>query len=122
MDSVPQLIAPPGIKQVIGFAADEFLSRLARGHGGMTISLTSGRDAHGVFHIALAFTEELHYSPTLAMLARIGDALVEANDARVRNDERRLTQEFFDALVADFNHARPEILGLDGCTQRWTLR
>ena len=56
------------------------------------------------------------------MLARIGDAIVEANDVRVRNDERRLTQEFFDALVADFNHARPKILGLDGCTQRWTLR
>ncbi|MBV8056070.1 MAG: hypothetical protein JO071_12620 [Deltaproteobacteria bacterium] len=52
------------------------------------------------------------------MLAHIGDAIVEANDVRMRNDERRLTQEFFDALVADFNNARPEILRLDGCTQR----
>jgi hypothetical protein len=118
MDSVPQLIAPLGIKQMIRFVADEFLSGLARGHGGATISLTSGRGAHGVFHITVAFTGELHYSPTLAMLARIGDTIVEANDVRVRNDERRLTQEFFDALVADFNNARPEILRLDGCTQR----
>ncbi|MBV8454935.1 MAG: hypothetical protein JOZ29_22090, partial [Deltaproteobacteria bacterium] len=118
MDSVPQLIAPPGIKQVSRFAADEFLSGLARGHGGATISLTSGRDTSGVFHIAMAFTGELHYSPILAMLAHIGDTIVEANDVRVRNDERRLTQEFFDALVADFNNARPELLGLDGCTQR----
>jgi hypothetical protein len=118
MDSVPQLIAPPGIKQTIRFVTDEFLSRLAHGHGGMTVSLTSGRDAHGIFHIAVAFTGELHYSPTLAMLARIGDAIVEANDVKVRNDERRLTQEFLDALSADFNNARPEILRLAGCTQR----
>lgn len=117
MDSVPQLIAPLEIKPMIRLVADEFLSGLARGHGGTTISLTSGRDAHGVFHVAVEFTGELHYSPTLAMLARIGDAIVEANDVRVRNDERRLTQEFFDALVADFNNARPEILRLDGCTQ-----
>ena len=122
MDSVPQLIAPPGIKQVTRFVTDEFLSGLARGHGGTTISLTSGRDAHGVFHIAVAFTGELHYSPSLAMLARIADAIVEADDVRVRNDERRLMQEFFDALVADFNNARPKILGLDGYTQERTLR
>jgi hypothetical protein len=114
MDSVPQLIAPSGIEQMVRFVADEFLSELARGHGGATISLTSRRDVHGVFHIAVAFTGELHYSPTLAILARIGDTIVEANDVRVRNDERRLTQEFFDALVADFNNARPEILRLDG--------
>ena len=122
MDSVPQLIAPLGIKPMIGFVADEFLSGLVHGHGGTTISLTSGRDAHGVFHIAAAFTGELHYSPTLATLARIGDAIVEADDVRVRNDERRLTQEFFDALSADFNNARPEILGLDGCTQIRALK
>jgi hypothetical protein len=122
MDSVPQLIAPPGIKQVTRFVTDEFLSRLARGHGGTTISLTSGRDAHGVFHIAVAFTGELHYSPSLAMLASIADAIVEADDVRVRNDERRLMQEFFDALVADFNNARPEILRLDEYIQERTLR
>jgi len=122
MDSVPQLIAPQGIKPMVRFVADEFLSGLARGLGGMTISLTSRRDAHGIFHVAVAFTGELHYSPTLAMLARIGDAIVEANDVRVRNDERRLTQEFFDALVADFNNARPEILGFNGCIQSSTLR
>jgi hypothetical protein len=121
MDSVPQLIAPPGIKQMIRFATDDFLSGLARGQGGMTISLTSERDAHGMFHIEAAFTGELRYSPTLAMLARIADAITEADDSRVRNDERRLSQEFFDALVADFNSARPEILALDGCTKRWAV-
>jgi hypothetical protein len=102
---------------MIRLVADEFLTGLARGHGGTTLSLTSGRGAHGVSHVAVEFTGDLHYSPTLAMLAHIGDTVIDANDVRVRDDERRLAQEFFDALVADFNNARCEILRFDLCTQ-----
>ncbi len=79
----------------------------------MAISLTSERDAGGIFHFCGAFTGELRYSPTLGMLARVGDAIADAHNVNVRNDERRLAQELFDALVDDYNKARPQILSLD---------
>ena len=113
MDSVPQLVAPPAVSQMIRLIAGEFLSGLARGHGGMTISLTSERNARGIFHIAGGFTGELRYSPMLGMLARVGDTIADANNLNVRNDERRLGQELFDALVDDYTSARPDILILD---------
>jgi hypothetical protein len=49
----------------------------------------------------------------LAMLARVGDAIANAHNEKVRDDERRLGQELFDALVDDYNSARPQILSLD---------
>ncbi len=113
MDSVPQLIAPPVVNGLVRLMAGEFLQGLARGHGGMTISFQSERDARGVFHVGGALSGELRYSPMLAMLADIGDAIADAHNVKVRDDERRLGQELFDALVDDYHGAGRQILSLD---------
>jgi hypothetical protein len=55
----------------------------------------------------------LNYSPTLELLARIGDAIANEHNDKVRAEERAFGEELFDALVADYNDARPAILGLD---------
>jgi hypothetical protein len=113
MDSVPKLIAPPVINAVIRVIADDFMRGLAHGHGGMSVSLRSERDLRGLFQVGGALTGEMRYSPMLSLLARIGDAIANAHNVSVRNDERRLGQELFDALVDDYNYSRPRILSLD---------
>ncbi|HXW83001.1 MAG TPA: hypothetical protein VEJ86_01210, partial [Candidatus Binataceae bacterium] len=65
------------------------------------------------FEFGLDATAELEYSPTLELLARVGDAIAEAHNEQVREEERRLGEELFDAFVADYNASRPKILALD---------
>ena len=55
----------------------------------------------------------MNYSPTLELLARIGDAIAKEHNDQVRAEERAFGEELFDAFVADYNDARPAIVALD---------
>ncbi|HYA36500.1 MAG TPA: hypothetical protein VEF03_12820 [Candidatus Binataceae bacterium] len=113
MNSVPELIAPPGVHQAADFIAGEFLATVARGNEGFHSSFESHENA-GIVDIKGAFTGEFMYSPALEFLARIGDAIADANNANVRIEERKIGEELFDAFLKDYNDARPKILALDG--------
>jgi len=116
MNSVPELIAPPGVHQAADFIAGEFLATLARGNEGFHSSFESHENA-GIVDIKGAFTGEFMYSPALEFLAKIGDAIADANNANVRIEERKIGEELFDAFLKDYNNARPKILALDGDSQ-----
>ena len=113
MNAVPQLVAPPGVHQVMDLVAGDFLRVLATGDGGLNSKLSSRMLPNGVYDFAAGFTAELNYSPTLELLARIGDAIAKEHNDRVRAEERAFGEELFDAFVADYNDARPAILALD---------
>jgi hypothetical protein len=113
MDAVPQLVAPPGVHQVMDLIAGEFLRVLATGNGGMNSKLGSHRLPNGDYEYSGGVTAQLDYSPTLELLARIGDAIAQAHNDQVRTEERAFGEELFDAFVADYNSARPAILALD---------
>jgi len=113
MDAVPELVAPPGIHKVMDMVAGEFLRVMATGNGGMKTELASRRLANGSYNFAGEFTAQLNYSPTLELLARVGDAIANAHDEEVRKEERAFGEELFDAFVADYNGARPAIRALD---------
>jgi len=113
MDAVPELVAPPGIHKVMDMVAGEFLRVMATGNGGLKTELASRRLPDGNFNFAAGFTAQLNYSPTLEMLARVGDAIANAHDEEVRKEERAFGEELFDAFVADYNDARPAIRALD---------
>ena len=114
MNTVPELVAPAGIHKVMDLIAGEFLRVLATGSGGMNSVLSSRRTASGAFKFAGAVTAEFDYSPTLELLARIGDAIAKEHDTQVRKEERALGEELFESFVADYNDARPALLALDG--------
>ncbi|HVO26965.1 MAG TPA: hypothetical protein VMW56_25425 [Candidatus Margulisiibacteriota bacterium] len=114
MNTVPELVAPPGIRQAIDLIAGTFLHALATGHGGLAVHLTSRRVPSGMYQFAGSAGAELVYAPALALLARIGDALAGKHNADVRAEERALGEEFFDAFVADYTDTRAAILALDG--------
>jgi hypothetical protein len=67
----------------------------------------------GIYDFAGGLTMQLNYSPTLELLARIGDAIAQQHNDKVRVEERAFFEELFDAFVADYNDARPAILALD---------
>jgi hypothetical protein len=113
MDAVPQLIAPPGVHQVMDLVAGDFLRVLATGNGGLNSRLSSRQLSSGAYDFAGGVTAQLNYSPTLELLARIGDAIAQEHNDRVRAEERAFGEELFDALVADYNDARPAIVALD---------
>jgi hypothetical protein len=113
MDAVPDLVAPPGIHKMMDLIAGEFLRVLATGNGGLKTELASRRLANGSYDFSAGFTGELNYSPTLEMLARVGDAFANAHDEEVRKEERAFGEELFDAFVADYDAARPAIRALD---------
>lgn len=113
MDEIPQLIAPPGVHQVMDLIAGEFLRVLATGNGGMNSKLGSRLLPNGAYDFSGGVTAQLDYSPTLELLARIGDAIAQAHNDQVRAEERAFGEELFDAFVADYNIARPAILALD---------
>ena len=113
MDAVPELVAPPGIHKVMDMVAGEFLRVMATGNGGMKTELASRRRPDGRYDFAAGFSAQLNYSPTLELLARVGDALANAHDEEVRKEERAFGEELFDAFVADYNDARPAIRALD---------
>jgi hypothetical protein len=113
MDAVPQLIAPPGVHQMMDLIAGDFLRVLATGNGGLNTKLGSRMLPNGNYDFAGGVTMELNYSPTLELLARIGDAIAQEHNDKVRAEERAFFEELFDAFVADYNDARPALLGLD---------
>ena len=113
MDSVPQLVAPPGIHKMMDLIAGEFLRVMATGNGGMKTELASRRLQNGMYDFNAGFTAQLNYSPTLELLARVGDAIAKEHDEEVRKEERAFGEELFDAFVADYNDARPAIRALD---------
>jgi hypothetical protein len=113
MDAVPQLIAPPGVHQMMDLIAGDFLRVLATGNGGLNAKLSSRVRPDGTYDFAGGFTAELNYSPTLELLARIGDTIAKEHNQKVRAEERAFGEELFDAFVADYNDARPAILALD---------
>jgi hypothetical protein len=113
MNAVPQLIAPPGVHQVMDLVAGDFLRVLATGNGGLNSKLASRPLPNGAYDFSGGVTAELNYSPTLELLARIGDAIAQEHNDRVRAEERAFGEELFDAFVADYNDARPAIIALD---------
>ncbi len=113
MNAVPQLIAPPGVHQVMDLVAGDFLRVLATGNGGLNSTLSSRVVGSGAYDLSGGFTAELNYSPTLELLARIGDAIAKEHNDQVRAEERAFGEELFDAFVADYNDARPAIAALD---------
>ena len=113
MNAVPELIAPPGIHKAMDLIAGRFLRVLAQGNGGLRTRLSCRRLANGMYHFTGGGSAELDYSPTLELLARIGDAIASQHNEAVRIEERALGEELFDAFVADYNDARPAIIALD---------
>jgi hypothetical protein len=113
MDAVPQLVAPPGVHQMMDLIAGDFLRVLATGDGGLNTRLSSRLLSNGTYEYSGDIRARLNYSPTLELLARIGDAIANEHNDKVRAEERAFGEELFDALVADYNDARPAILGLD---------
>ena len=118
MDTVPQLIAPPGVHQMLDLIAGDFLRVMATGNGGLTTNLSSRLLPNGAYDFAAGATAQLNYSPTLELLARIGDAVAQEHNDQVRIEERAFGEELFDAFVADYNDARPAILVLDRDTRQ----
>jgi hypothetical protein len=113
MDAVPELVAPPGVHQVMDLVAGDFLRVLATGNGGLNSKLSSRQLPNGTYDFSGGFTAQLNYSPTLELLARIGDAIAQEHNDQVRAQERAFGEELFDAFVADYNDARPAIAALD---------
>jgi hypothetical protein len=113
MNAIPQLVAPPGVHQVMDLVAGDFLRVLATGNGGLNSKLGSRVLPNGTYDFSGGFTAQLDYSPTLELLARIGDAIAKEHNDKVRTEERAFGEELFDAFVADYNDARPAIASLD---------
>ncbi|MGC2494577.1 MAG: hypothetical protein WA410_17180 [Candidatus Binatus sp.] len=113
MNAIPQLVAPPGVHQVMDLVAGDFLRVLATGDGGLSSKLSSRMLPNGTYDFSGGFTAQLDYSPTLELLARIGDAIAKEHNDKVRAEERAFGEELFDAFVADYNEARPAIVALD---------
>jgi hypothetical protein len=113
MNAIPQLVAPPGVHQVMDLVAGDFLRVLATGDGGLNSKLASRKLPNGTYDFSGGFTAQLDYSPTLELLARVGDAIAKEHNDQVRAEERAFGEELFDAFVADYNDARPAIAALD---------
>ncbi len=114
METVPALVAPPGIHKIIDLIAGDFLQVFAQGNGGFKASFSSHAVGNGLFYDTAGATAELNYSPALEFLARIGDSVAEEHSQEVKIEERKFGEELFDAFMTDYNNARPRILALDG--------
>lgn len=113
MDAVPHVIAPVGIQQGAELIAGEFMRTIAQGSGGMHSEVASKAQADGTIRFTSEVSAEFIYSPALEFLASLGDSLADEHDAKVREEERMLAQEFLDAFAKDYNNARPRIMALD---------
>jgi hypothetical protein len=113
LETVPTLVAPPGIHKIIDLIAGEFLRVLAQGDGGFRASFLSRREPNGLFRYAATANAEFGYAPALELLARVGDSVADAHSAEVKIEERKFGQELFDAFMTDYNNSRPKILALD---------
>ena len=113
MDAVPVVVAPVGIQQGAEFVAGEFMRTIAQGSGGMHSEAASRALGDGTIRFTSEVTAEFIYSPALEFFAKLGDSIADEHDAKVREQERSVAQEFLDAFVKDYNNARPGILALD---------
>lgn len=114
MPAPPVLVAPPIIKQVVRILAERFMAAMAVGHGGTLITLASHAAGADRTELAAQWRAELSYSPALEVLAAVADAIANAHNEAVRDDERRIGEELFEALLHDYNMAKPRLLALDG--------
>lgn len=115
MTHQPAIVAPPVVHQVMLLLAGEFLRVMAQGNGGhgVAVDFSSIGSGQTQFDYNASISAELRYSPALEFLARIGDRIADAHNEEVRREERRLSEEFFDAMVKDFQRARPALLAQD---------
>jgi len=110
----PAVLAPPVLDTLARLVAGEFMHVLASGNDGKGLQtvLTSDTSGHNAYLLTATTQAEFAYSPALVFLTRIADKLADAHDAQVRREERQVWKELFDAGVADFERARPDIMRL----------
>ncbi len=113
MPAPPTLVAPPVVRQVIRMLAERFMATMAQGDGGMKMTFDSYSTGDNRSEVAARWRAELTYSPMLKVLVRVADAIADAHNQAVRDDERRMGEELFDALLRDYNSAKPRLLALD---------
>jgi hypothetical protein len=85
MESIPQVVAPPGIEQGAEFVAGEFMRELAQGSGGMHSRSSSRASRDGTIHFTSEVTAEFIYSPALEFFAKLGDSIAQANNEKFAN-------------------------------------
>jgi hypothetical protein len=114
MSAIPQVIAPPIVNQVMMLLAGEFMRRLATGNGGQGVAGNFGskQDPRGGSLFSGGISAEFYYSPSLEFLAKVGDAIASAHNEEVREEERRLGEELFNAFVTDYYRARPALIAM----------
>jgi hypothetical protein len=107
-----EIVAPAGLRQLSQLLAGRFMDTLARGNAGHGVDARFSSTPIGTDGTLLTWETqaELFYSPTLEFLARIGDSIADAHNESVRDDERRLWQEIYGAIVSDYQRARPLLL------------
>jgi hypothetical protein len=113
MAGVPILVAPPIIHPLTVMLAGRYLDTLARGNGGQGVATTfaASPGAQGGTMLSGSISAELLNAPALELLARIASALAPDYGSQVREEQRRLTAEFFDAFDSDYHRARRVLLG-----------
>ncbi|HLH77893.1 MAG TPA: hypothetical protein VKV28_13910 [Candidatus Binataceae bacterium] len=111
MTEEPEILAPPGIHALIMLMAGRFMRTLAQGsHGrGASAYLDATPQPQGMM-LSGGMAGEFEYSPALEIIARVGDAIVAANDDQVRADERGLLGRLLGAADRDYRRARPRLL------------
>ncbi|HEY2107458.1 MAG TPA: hypothetical protein VGH29_16790, partial [Candidatus Binataceae bacterium] len=112
MTGVPQLLAPPIIHPLTMLLAGEFLETIARGNQGRGASTSFSvlPGPHGGTMLAASVSAEFRNAPALALLAQIAAAFAPSYGEQVREEQRRLTAEFFNAFDSDYHRARPLLL------------
>lgn len=113
MAAVPQVLAPPVLHSLVLLFAGPFMRTLAKGNSGrgMEGRLAAVTGPDGGMLLSVRFDGEFLYSPSLELLARVGDAIARANNQSVREDERRLLGRFLHAAHTDFLRALPALVG-----------
>jgi len=112
LTDVPRLIAPPIVRPLTMLLAGQFMETLAKGNGGRGIatSFSALPGPRGGTMVGASFSGEFQASAALALIARLAGAIAPSNSTEVRAEERRLADEFFAALAADYARARPALL------------
>jgi len=113
MPEPPVMVAPPIVKQVVRMLAERFMATMATGHGGMEMVFDSRSTGGASTELAARWRAELRYSPGLQILVKVADSIADAHNRAVRDDERRMGEELFDAMLRDYNAAKPRLLALD---------
>jgi hypothetical protein len=112
MAGVPVLVAPPIIHPLTALLAGRYLETLAQGNGGQGVatSFSAFPGPQGGTMLSGSISAELLNAPALELLARIASALAPDYGSQVREEQRRLAAEFFDAFDSDYQRARPSLI------------